>query len=121
MRIGELADLTGASARSLRYYEQQGLLAPQRTDNGYRTYDRQDAVRVANIKRLLDAGLTLDDVRPALKKGCLDVPLRQSPFCNEQLSVASDRLTTLDNRIAALQRLRERLAKHIDETMADQA
>ena len=121
MRIGELADLTGVSARSLRYYEQQGLLAPQRADNGYRTYDRGDAVRVANIKRLLEAGLTLDDVRPALQKGCLDVPLRQSPFCDEQLAVAADRLATLDNRIAALQQLRGRLAQHIDETTSDQA
>ncbi|WP_234995853.1 MerR family transcriptional regulator [Streptoalloteichus hindustanus] len=117
MRIGELADLTGVSTRSLRYYEQQGLLAPQRADNGYRAYDPLDAVRVTNIKELLDAGLTLEDVRPALEKGCLDAPLRQSPFCAEELDLATNRLATLDDRIAALQELRGRLAKHIDETV----
>jgi DNA-binding transcriptional MerR regulator len=118
MRIGELADLTGVSARSLRYYEQQGLLAPQRADNGYRTYDRLDAVRVANFKDLLDAGLTLEDIRPPLEKGCLDAPLRQSAYCAEELILATDRLATLDDRIAALQGLRRRLARHIDETVA---
>ncbi|MER7412958.1 MULTISPECIES: MerR family transcriptional regulator [Streptomyces] len=116
MRIGELSGLTGVSPRSLRYYEQQGLLAPQRTDNGYRSYEPLDAVRAANIKELLDAGLTLDDVRPPLEKGCLDTPLRQSPQCAEMLALATDRLAALDERIAALRTLRGRLAKHIDET-----
>ncbi|MGD3109790.1 MerR family transcriptional regulator [Streptomyces sp. YGL11-2] len=111
MRIGELADLTGVSPRSLRYYEQQGLLAPQRDDNGYRAYDPLDAVRVANITELRDAGLALEDVRPALENGCLDAPLRQSPYCAEELNLANDRLATLDDRIAALHELRGRLAK----------
>ena len=114
MRIGELADSTGTSPRSLRYYEQQGLLNPQRADNGYRVYDRLDAVRVANIKSLLDAGLTLDEVRPAFEKGCLDVPLPQSSYCAEALDRANERLATLDDRIAALQDLRSRLATHIE-------
>ncbi|MBB5933139.1 MerR family transcriptional regulator [Streptomyces zagrosensis] len=118
MRIGELAGLTGVSPRSLRYYEQQGLLAPQRADNGYRAYDRLDAVRVANIKVALDAGLTLEDVRPVLGRGCLDVPLRQAPYSDEWLILATDRLAMLDDQIAALQGLRRRLVKHIDETVA---
>ena len=60
----------------------------------------------------------MDDIRPALQKGCLDVPLRQSPFCAEQLTLATDRLAALDARIAALHELRGRLADHIDETVA---
>ncbi|MCD5354423.1 MerR family DNA-binding transcriptional regulator [Kineosporia mesophila] len=38
MRIGELADRTAVSIRSLRYYEEQGLLPPERNDGGRRTY-----------------------------------------------------------------------------------
>lgn len=117
MRIGELAKLTGVSPRSLRYYEQQGFLAPLRAENGYREYGELDAVRAANIKDALDAGLTLDEVRPALVNGCLDAPLRQSPYCADELQRATDRLAALDDRIAALQELRGRLAKHIDETV----
>ncbi|MER5784213.1 MerR family transcriptional regulator [Streptomyces mobaraensis] len=116
MRIGELANLTGVSARSLRYYEEQGLLAPLRAENGYRVYSELDAIRAGNIRDLLDAGLTLDEVRPALVNGCLNVPLRDVPYCEEQLRLATDRLAALDDRIAALQALRGRLAKHIDET-----
>ncbi|MGH3812306.1 MAG: MerR family transcriptional regulator [Pseudonocardiaceae bacterium] len=120
MRIGELADLTGVSPRSLRYYEQQGLLVPQRGDNGYRVYSQLDAVRAANIRDFLDAGLTLEEVRPAMEKGCLDVPLRQSPYRaeDEELLLATERLATLDDRITALQELRRRLAEHIDERAA---
>jgi len=40
MRIGEAARITGVSARSLRFYEQQGLIVPGRCANGYRDYCR---------------------------------------------------------------------------------
>ncbi len=43
MQIGELAQRTGASGRSIRYYEQQGLLETQRTGRGWRTYDARGA------------------------------------------------------------------------------
>lgn len=56
MLIGELSARTGASARSLRYYEQQGLLAPRRTSAGYRAYHDDDVRRVRQIRALLAAG-----------------------------------------------------------------
>lgn len=45
MRIGELAERIGVSPRSLRYYEQQGLLSPSRAANGYREYDQLALIR----------------------------------------------------------------------------
>jgi DNA-binding transcriptional MerR regulator len=57
MRIGELARLTGVSARSLRYYEQQGLLHSTRSGGGQRHYTAADVARVEIIRQLLDAGL----------------------------------------------------------------
>ncbi|MGW3495770.1 MerR family transcriptional regulator [Streptomyces sp. NPDC001020] len=71
-----MADLTGVSPRSPHSYEQQGLLAPQRADNGYRAYDPLDAVRIANIKGLLDAGLTLEEVRPGRAAAAIPPLLR---------------------------------------------
>lgn len=56
MRIGELAARTGVSARSLRYYEEQGLLSPARTPSGQRVYDDADARAVAAVRELFDAG-----------------------------------------------------------------
>ncbi|MEV6319662.1 MerR family transcriptional regulator [Nocardia sp. NPDC051787] len=58
MRIGELAERTGVSERSLRYYEQQGLLASDRTPGGHREYPERAVDRVIHIQELLAAGLT---------------------------------------------------------------
>ncbi|MEU6826661.1 MerR family transcriptional regulator [Streptomyces atriruber] len=57
MRIGEVARLTGASARSLRYYEQQGLIRSARSGGGQRHYAATEVARVRLIRRLFDAGL----------------------------------------------------------------
>lgn len=56
MRIGELAARTGVSVRSLRYYEAQGLLTPQRTAAGQRVYGPHHESVVATIRDLLAAG-----------------------------------------------------------------
>lgn len=58
MRIGELAERTGVSVRSLRYYEQQRLLVPERTDGGQRVYVEAAVDRVRRIQELLAAGLS---------------------------------------------------------------
>lgn len=57
MRIGELARRTGVSERSLRYYEQQGLLAAERTPGGQRDYPERAVDRVIRIQELFAAGL----------------------------------------------------------------
>lgn len=67
MRIGELAQRTGVSQRLLRYYEEQGLLRPERRPSGYREYSDADVERVRRIRILLAAGLgttTIADVLP---------------------------------------------------------
>lgn len=57
MRIGELSERTGVSVRSLRYYEEQGLLSPARTPSGYRRFTEDDVTTVRRIGSLLAAGL----------------------------------------------------------------
>ncbi|WP_168165655.1 MerR family transcriptional regulator [Nocardia rhamnosiphila] len=59
MRIGELAAATGTSQRLLRYYEERGLLRPERDANGYRSYPDTAVGDVARIRRLLAAGLPI--------------------------------------------------------------
>ncbi|NML49729.1 MerR family transcriptional regulator [Streptomyces sp. R302] len=108
MRIGELARRTGVSARSLRHYEQAGLIASDRAANGYRVYEEGAVVRVANIRYLLDAGLTLDDV--AAFRSCLDGDLPSVRPSARGLEIARERLAVLDARIAAQTAARDRLA-----------
>ncbi|MGW3195314.1 MerR family transcriptional regulator [Streptomyces sp. NPDC001118] len=116
MRIGELAEATGATPRALRHYEQAGLIASERAANGYRVYDAGTAVRVRNIRYLLDAGLTLDDVRVFLP--CLDGDVSAGPVSAKGVRVARDRLAVLEARIAAQTAIRDRLAAALREAAA---
>jgi DNA-binding transcriptional MerR regulator len=113
MRIGELAEATGTTPRALRHYEQAGLLTSERAANGYRFYDARAAVRVRNIRHLVDAGLTLDDVRVFLP--CLDGDVTAGPVSDRTLRVALGRLAVMDARIAAQVAVRDRLAAALSE------
>lgn len=57
MRIGELAEQTGVSVRSLRYYEEQEMLLAERTPGGHRTYGEDAVARVELIQLLFEAGV----------------------------------------------------------------
>ncbi|TQF06147.1 MerR family transcriptional regulator [Kitasatospora acidiphila] len=108
MRIGELARATGTTARALRHYEQAGLIRSERAGNGYRDYDGQTATRVRNIRHLLDAGLTLEDV--SAFAACLDGDLAAGTPSDRGRRIALDRLAVLDQRIARQLAARNRLA-----------
>jgi DNA-binding transcriptional MerR regulator len=66
VRIGELAERTGISARMLRYYEEQDLLCPGRGHNGYRDYDEAHIERAEKIRCFLDAGVPSRALKPLL-------------------------------------------------------
>ncbi|MFI2380041.1 MerR family transcriptional regulator [Streptomyces sp. NPDC018964] len=117
MRIGELAKATGATARALRHYEQAGLISSERAANGYRLYEERAVVRVHNIRYLLAAGLTLDDVRVFLP--CLDGDVAAAPPSDKGLKVARERLAVLDARIAAQTEARDRLEAALRERTGD--
>lgn len=97
MRIGELARRSGVSVRSLRYYEEQGLLRSERSPSGQRHYADGDVDRVLFLQRLYNAGLSSRTILELLP--CVDAP-------------------SLDNSLAALERMeqeREKLSAHIDD------
>ncbi|HEY3561440.1 MAG TPA: MerR family transcriptional regulator [Kribbella sp.] len=72
MRIGELADASGVSTRSLRYYEEQGLIRSSRTPGGWRDFDASMVERVVLIQHLLAAGLSSATIGELLP--CLEAP-----------------------------------------------
>jgi DNA-binding transcriptional MerR regulator len=72
MRIGELATQTGVSVRSLRYYEEQGLLRSQRSASSQRIYDPGAVERVRLLRRLYGAGLSSTTIAAVLP--CVDSP-----------------------------------------------
>jgi DNA-binding transcriptional MerR regulator len=100
MRIGELAERTRVSRRLLRYYEEQGLIVPSRSANGYRDYDERFVARVAQIRGLLDAGLPVRIIKQLLP--CLDTPW--TIYCPDPTP----------EMIALLERERDRMTERID-------
>ncbi|MDS0136124.1 MULTISPECIES: MerR family transcriptional regulator [unclassified Amycolatopsis] len=72
MRIGELSQRTGVSSRSLRYYEQQGLLTSARSDAGQRHYSDAEVERVGLIRQLFDAGMSSRVIAAVLP--CVETP-----------------------------------------------
>ncbi|WP_043629056.1 MerR family transcriptional regulator [Nonomuraea candida] len=103
MRIGDLSARTGCSVRSLRYYEQQGLLAAERSSSGQRHYPDGAVDRVLLIQQLFAAGLsspTIAELLPCVVDG------RATP---ELLARLADQRDQIDRRIADLIGTRDRL------------
>lgn len=121
MQIGELSARTGASVRMLRYYQEQGLLEPQRTESGYRLYTEADVDRVARIRCMLSAALPAGVVGKTLKfllDGRAVIP--QLPEERTRLAeTLQGELDALTDKIAALQRSRDLLATIIADVRVD--
>ncbi|MEU6741383.1 MerR family transcriptional regulator [Streptosporangium sandarakinum] len=108
MRIGELSRLTGASVRSLRYYEEQDLLRPLRRPSGYREYRQQDAATVRGIRLMLAAGLNTATIRELLP--CMtDDGEALAPSCAGMLPDLRRERERLGNAAADLLAARDRL------------
>lgn len=109
MRIGELSARTGVSVRLLRYYEQQELLAPQRTAAGQRLFGEADVATVGRIRRLLAAGLGTRTIRTILDCACGgtgDVEPCLDPLLAAEIARLDEELSQLTRHRAALSGLR---------------
>ena len=107
MRIGELAARTGASVRSLRYYEEQGLLPAERDPAGRRRYAEAAVARVALIRRGFSASLSsrvIADLLPLLEADC--IPRSRALLTAER--------ARLEAQIAAMTEARS----HLDDVIA---
>jgi DNA-binding transcriptional MerR regulator len=111
MRIGELASASGVSTRALRYYEQRGLIEAGRQSNGYREYEQAAVTRVQNIRTLLDAGLSAEDIRGL--NSCLDEDLAHVPTCLEAITLYERRLATVRRQVAVLSEVETTLAERL--------
>ncbi|WP_081237200.1 MerR family transcriptional regulator [Streptomyces viridosporus] len=112
MRIGELSRRTGVNAHQLRYYEAQGLLEAGRGANGYREYDEDAVLRVKQIRHLLGAGLSSEDIAYLLPCAAGEAP--ELLGCPELLAAMRSRLRRLDDQLDRLAQSRDALADYID-------
>ncbi|MGC0420955.1 MerR family transcriptional regulator [Embleya sp. AB8] len=103
MRIGELARRTGVTTRALRYYEEQNLLASERSSSGQRHYAEAAVDRIRVIRQLYAAGLSskaIAELTPCVIDG------KATPELLQRLAVERDHL---DRHIADLAHTRDRL------------
>ena len=104
LTIGQLAEMTGMSAKTIRYYEDIGLLPrPPRGANGYRRYGAADINRLHLLRRMRFLGLPLSVAKPLLV-GATDA--RCSDVQQQLLALVHQRLQALDQEIAELHQLR---------------
>ncbi|MEU0937205.1 MerR family transcriptional regulator [Embleya sp. NPDC005971] len=111
MRIGELSHRTGVHAHQLRYYEAQGLLEADRRANGYREYHETAVLRVKQIRHLLGAGLSSEDIAYLLPCAVGEAP--ELPGCLELLTAMRSRLRRLDDQMQRLAQSRDALTAYI--------
>ncbi|MET9857835.1 MerR family transcriptional regulator [Streptomyces smyrnaeus] len=112
MLIGELSRRTGVNAHQLRYYEAQGLLEADRGANGYREYDENAVLRVKQIRHLLGAGLSSEDIAYLLPCASGEVP--ELIGCPELLAAMRSRLRRLNDQMNTLARSRDALTDYIE-------
>ncbi|MGV9823309.1 MerR family transcriptional regulator [Nocardia xishanensis] len=108
MRIGELSARTGASRRSLRYYEQQGLLVSARSPSGQRTYDNDHVQRVALVRAFLAAGMssrTIAQMVPCMTEPNMDRARQALTAMNQERDRLSATIDSLTAARAALDHL----------------
>ncbi|MBV8932313.1 MAG: MerR family transcriptional regulator [Kutzneria sp.] len=114
MRIGELSRRTHVPTRLLRYYEEQGLLSPDREANGYRDYAESLVDRVTQIRGLLDAGLPTKIIKQVLP--CLDNPctIHVTDATSDLLTALEHHRAQMDARIRCLTRNRDAISAYLD-------
>jgi DNA-binding transcriptional MerR regulator len=111
MLIGELAERAGTSARTVRYYEQHGLVQPARSANGYRVYDEHELEIVRKIRALLDLGFDLADAHPFVT--CLRTGHPSGDECPESVETLRRRLAEIDDAMGRLATARRELTARI--------
>lgn len=111
MRIGELAERAQVSIKAVRYYEQLGLLTPQRQTNGYRDYDESHLRLVEEIRDLAANGIGPSRARPFVE--CLAAGHVHGDDCVGSLVAYRDSIAEIDNTIAFLTARRELLARRL--------
>ena len=121
-QIGEVADRTGVTQRTLRFYEEKGLLRPpERMDGGFRLYSENDVTRIGYIKQLQDLlGFTLSEIKDMveaedllLQMSATRRPERELPERLERsaqiLGALTKQLDLVDHKVEQLTLLREEL------------
>jgi MerR family redox-sensitive transcriptional activator SoxR len=109
LTIGQVAERSGVAVSALRYYEAQGLVSASRTAGGARRFPRSVLRRLAFVRAAQNVGLTLPEIREALAA----LPDGRTPSARDWARLSASWRDRLDERIRALEQLRDGLTSCI--------
>src|SRR3954451_4143909 len=121
LRIQEVAAALGLTARTIRYYEELGLLTPAaRSEGDYRLYDEDDVERLRFIKDLRDdAGFSLAEISQLLEddaaRARFRARFREATDAAERQAILEDSIARIDRQVASLKVKADRLQAMIDD------
>ncbi|WP_343502932.1 Cu(I)-responsive transcriptional regulator [Alloyangia pacifica] len=105
MNIGDVATRAGLPPKTIRYYEDIGLVTPHRGSNGYRAFTERDVHKLAFLARARALGFTIEDCRALLA-----LYEDESRASAEVKHIAEEHLAQIDEKLAQLQQMRDTLA-----------
>jgi DNA-binding transcriptional MerR regulator len=106
LTTGEMARLTSSTLRTVRFYEEEGILRPaRRTDGGHRLFDKSELDRLLFVSDLRTAGLSLDEIKEILE-------VKKTAASGQEASeevrrILSERIQDLEEKLVVLTRLRD--------------
>ncbi|MEX0349194.1 MAG: Cu(I)-responsive transcriptional regulator [Paracoccaceae bacterium] len=114
MNIGDVSDRSGLPAKTIRYYEEIGLISPARDDNGYRRFAEQDLHKLAFLARARALGFTIEDCRALL--ALYEDDTRASADVKR---IARDHLHRIEAKIDDLRAMQDTLTELVDACAGD--
>lgn len=114
MNIGEVAERSGLPPKTIRYYEDIGLIRPLRSDNGYRAFQEKDLHKLAFLGRARGLGFSIEDCRTLL--ALYDDGARESAQVKQ---IAEEHLHQIDKKIAQFKSMRNTLAQLVEACHGD--
>lgn len=105
LSIGDLANRTGLSVSAIRFYEKKGLITPDRNDGNQRRYEGSDIRRLSFILIAQQIGLSIEQIKEVMAQ----LPEGRTPTKADWSKISRRFRKTLDDRIAMMERMRERL------------
>ncbi|GEL76609.1 MerR family transcriptional regulator [Tenuibacillus multivorans] len=110
--ISEIAAMFGVSTRTIRYYEEIGLLKPKRNHNGHRKYGKKEKIQLQLIFRGKKYGFSLDEIKDMI------LLFEKDPTGREQLKktieYGEDKLHEVTQRLEELMQLRREMEQYLD-------
>jgi len=114
MNISSTAELTGLPAKTIRYYEEIGLVLPDRSPNGYRRYEAEHVHRLAFIQRARGLGFSIDECR-----GLLSLYDDKHRASADVKRIAEEKVAEIDRKVSELTAMRATLAHLAENCQGD--